>query len=266
MRKFLLWLLLALPGPALAQITPGGGVVIGSPISGSCTNNYNLFNNSGVVGCQANGGGGITIGTTAITSGTTTRVLYDNAGVVGEYTISGSGNVAMTTSPVFTTPTLGVAAGTSLALNSCTISTHVFCAAGSMLFDVTAAMNFGNTNLSITANAGQQFVIKTNGTNLATFRYDHGLVLDSSQPYGFGASTATSTPDTKLVRDAAAILGVRGASTTTAAAMSFYTYGASPPAAPGASIARLYADTSGGKIRLMAIFPSGAAQQIAIEP
>ena len=50
---------------------------------------------------------GITIGTTAIAGGTTTRVLFDNAGVVGEYAISGTGNVAMTTSPSFTTPALG---------------------------------------------------------------------------------------------------------------------------------------------------------------
>lgn len=50
---------------------------------------------------------GLTIGTTTITSGTTTKVLYNNAGVVGEYTISGTGNVAMTTSPTFTTPALG---------------------------------------------------------------------------------------------------------------------------------------------------------------
>jgi hypothetical protein len=49
----------------------------------------------------------LTVGTTTIASGTTTRVLFDNAGVLGEYTISGSGNVAMTTSPVFTTPALG---------------------------------------------------------------------------------------------------------------------------------------------------------------
>lgn len=53
------------------------------------------------------GAAGLTVGTTTITSGTTTRVLYDNAGVLGEYAVSGSGNVAMTTSPTFTTPALG---------------------------------------------------------------------------------------------------------------------------------------------------------------
>lgn len=53
------------------------------------------------------GSSGVTVATTTITGGTTTRVLYDNAGVVGEYAISGTGNVAMTTSPAFTTPNLG---------------------------------------------------------------------------------------------------------------------------------------------------------------
>lgn len=53
------------------------------------------------------GSGGITVGTTTIASGTNNRILYNNNGVVGEYTISGMGNVAMTTSPTFTTPALG---------------------------------------------------------------------------------------------------------------------------------------------------------------
>ena len=56
----------------------------------------------------------LTVGSSAISSGTTTRVLYDNAGVLGEYSISGTGSVAMTTSPTFVTPTLGVASATSL--------------------------------------------------------------------------------------------------------------------------------------------------------
>lgn len=60
------------------------------------------------------GGGGLTVGTTTITSGTTTKVLFDNAGILGEYTISGTGNVAMTNSPVFTTPILGAATYTTL--------------------------------------------------------------------------------------------------------------------------------------------------------
>lgn len=75
-------------------------------------------NTSGVVtgtgsDCGA-GGSGLTVGSTSIASGTNTKVLFNNSGVLGEYTISGSGNVAMTTSPSFTTPTLGVASATTI--------------------------------------------------------------------------------------------------------------------------------------------------------
>jgi hypothetical protein len=39
------------------------------------------------------------------------------------------------------------------------------------------------------------------------------------------------------------------------------------PAAPSANTVRIYAEDNGaGKTRLMALFPTGAAQQLAIEP
>ena len=60
-----------------------------------------------IVGSVGGGSGDIEVGVTEITSGTNTRVLYNNSGVVGDYSISGTGNVAMTTSPTFTTPALG---------------------------------------------------------------------------------------------------------------------------------------------------------------
>lgn len=78
--------------------------------------------------------------------------------------------------------------------------------------------------------------------------------------------TLGGSNDISFRRAAAGIAQLRGSTSTTPAAWELYTYGGSPPSAPGASLARLYADTSGGKIRLMVIFPSGAAQQIAIEP
>ncbi len=66
---------------------------------------------------------GLTVGTTTIASGTNTRVLYNNSGTLGEYTVSGSGNVAMTTSPVFTTPNIGSATG-SISGNAATVTTN----------------------------------------------------------------------------------------------------------------------------------------------
>jgi hypothetical protein len=72
---------------------------------------------------MGSGGSGLTIGSSTITSGTNTRVLYNNSGVLGEYAISGSGNVAMTTSPVFTTPNIGTATG-SITGNAATVTTN----------------------------------------------------------------------------------------------------------------------------------------------
>lgn len=78
-----------------ATVTNGGGGTADVLISASATS--------------------ITVGTTTVASGTNTRILYDNSGVLGEYTITGTGTVvAMKTSPAFTTPNIGVAAGTSL--------------------------------------------------------------------------------------------------------------------------------------------------------
>jgi hypothetical protein len=72
------------------------------------------------------GGSGLTVGTSTITSGTNTRVLYNNAGTLGEYTVSGSGNVAMTTSPTFTTPILGTpTSGTATNLTGLPLTTGV---------------------------------------------------------------------------------------------------------------------------------------------
>jgi hypothetical protein len=71
-------------------ITAPGGVTIGAAVTGSCTSGYNIYNNSGVIGCQANGGGGGTVtsvglsdsnstltigGTPVTTSGTLTATL-----------------------------------------------------------------------------------------------------------------------------------------------------------------------------------------------
>jgi hypothetical protein len=67
---------------------------------------------------SSGGAAAIAVGTSTVTGGTSTRILFDNVGIVGEYTISGTGNVAMTTSPAFTTPALGTP--TAGVLTSCT--------------------------------------------------------------------------------------------------------------------------------------------------
>lgn len=90
---------------------------------------------------------GITIGTTTITSGTNTRILYNNAGVVGEYTLTGTGTVvAMQTSPVFTTPSLGVATATSINGLTITSSTGTFTLTNAKTLSVTNTLTLSGTD------------------------------------------------------------------------------------------------------------------------
>jgi len=73
-----------------------------------------------------------------------------------------------------------------------------------------------------------------------------------------------STLDTAFARSAAGVIVATNASTG-GAALEFREQTA--PAAPGANCVRVYAvDNGAGKTQLMALFASGAAQQIAIEP
>ena len=129
--------------------------------------------------------------------------------------------------------------------------------------NVAVNLGGGNTGVFTVGNTATGIMLGYNGANDGA----SGVLIGSAARFAFTSGIAYGgASDVSLFRDAAGIMGLRGSSTASPGAMSFYTYGASPPAAPGASIVRLYADTSGGKIRLMAIFPSGAAQQIAIEP
>lgn len=82
--------------------------------TGTATFNLAVTSSGDVIEVATGGGSGITIGTTTVTGGSNTNILYNNSGLVGEYTISGTGSVAMTTSPSFTTPALGVPSSATL--------------------------------------------------------------------------------------------------------------------------------------------------------
>ncbi|CAN7372704.1 hypothetical protein LJR220_003321 [Bradyrhizobium sp. LjRoot220] len=141
------------------------GPTIGSPIITTAFTATGLVKNSDLVSASTtvNGqtctlgstctisatAGTITVGTTLVASGSTTRILYNNAGTLGEYTITGTGTVvAMQTSPVFTTPNIGVATGTSLALGTCTLGTDVACIGAGANTTVTIGLS-GTTTLKI---------------------------------------------------------------------------------------------------------------------
>lgn len=108
---------------------------------------------------NSSGSSGLTVGTTTITGGTSTRILYDNAGVLGEYTLTGSGTVAvMQTSPSLITPALGVATGTSIALNGATLGTDKLAVTGTTTLNgavtATGINSITNTTDSTTTTSG----------------------------------------------------------------------------------------------------------------
>lgn len=102
--------------------------------------------------------GSIVVGTTTITSGANTRILYDNNGTLGEYTITGSGTVvAMQTSPVFTTPNIGVATATSVNGLTITTSTGTLTIANGKTLTANASTTFAGTD-------GKTLTISNSGT------------------------------------------------------------------------------------------------------
>jgi hypothetical protein len=71
--------------------------------------------------------------------------------------------------------------------------------------------------------------------------------------------------DLALTRITAGVLGITATGSTTGAALEMREQTA--PSAPSTNNVRIYAEDNGsGKTRLMALFATGAAQQIAIEP
>lgn len=98
----------------------------------------------------------------------------------------------------------------------------------------------------------------------------NGMKVKNNSFIGFASASSSvnassASPDTAFYRTAAGIMAVRGSNTSTGAAIEFIEQTA--PSAGASNTVRIYAEDNGsGKTRLMALFPTGAAQQIAIEP
>jgi hypothetical protein len=155
----------------------------------------------------------LVVGTTTITSGTNGRVLYDNSGTLGEMTTTGSGTVlALATSPVLVTPTLGVATATTINGNTFTTGTYTLTGQagktltfnGSITLTGTDAQTytFPTTTATIArTDAAQTFTgVQTfssapvigsiTNTGLLTLPTVAGTVMQ----YSYSSSAATATP------------------------------------------------------------------------
>lgn len=158
---------------------------------------------------------GIVVGTTTVTSGTSTRVLFNNAGVVGEYVISGSGNVAMTTSPVFTTPSLGVATATSVNGLTITSSTGTLTIANGKTLTVSNSGTLAGGDAFVLAIAAAKTLTVSNtltftGTDSSSVAFGAGgtvLYTASTIPLTVGTTTITSGTNTRILYNNSGVLG-----------------------------------------------------------
>jgi len=105
----------------------------------------------------------------------------------------------------------------------------------------------------------------TNSTGIGSSVVNPGINFGQAAGVFWTNDIPASWPDIWLHRVTTSILGLKASSATTGAALEMHEMTA--PAAPSSNRARIYAEDNGaGKTRLMVCFPSGAAQQIAIEP
>ena len=118
-----------------------------------------------------------------IVGGANTDVLYNNNGFIGQYTVSGSNSVAMTTSPTFTTPTLGAATATSLNGNTFTTGTYTLTGTAGK------TLNFTNT-LTISGTDSTTMTFPATSTTVAGL----GIAQTFSAANIFSVNGAASTP------------------------------------------------------------------------
>jgi hypothetical protein len=184
-------------------------------------------------------GGGMSIGGT-VTSGTTNNLLYvasgpvlgqiaavnsavlstNGSGVPSESTTLPSGLAA--TNLALTTPTLGVAAGTSLALGGCTIGTDKLCVTGTSTFNngvvfggsAPATFNGTVTLNGLTTISGNSLVFSGSGVTASAWTTNGVLIKAAPQ-------TMTDTSSSGTV--AAAYTNVFGGDTIAASSAAVYT-------------------------------------------
>ena len=128
-------------------------------------------------------------------------------------------------------------------------------------------LNLGTADTGIWQEAAGQWSFVFSGVRRVVNDYSNNCVrVDSAGQFTWSntSTNPTATNDVGLGRSAAGVLKITN-SGSGAGALEMQEMTA--PSAPATNNVRIYAEDNGsGKTRLMALFPTGAAQQIAIEP
>lgn len=174
--------------PVAGTAAPSGLFAVAASINGGAYSDIMTLTTGGVltvtscVGCSA----GLVVGTTAVASGSSGNVLYNNAGVLGEMTTTGSGTVlALATSPVFVTPTIGVATATSLNkivfTAPATGSTFTLIDGKTFTVNKTISLNAGDDTGVYTLPTGTKTLLATDGVGTSLTGIPYTLTGTTSQ-------------------------------------------------------------------------------------
>jgi hypothetical protein len=180
----------------------GGGLALSVITSGTNEN----------VTFDAAGSGTITIagtstGAITLTRATTLSAALTYGGVTLSNSVTGTGSMVLSTGASLVTPAIGVATGTSLALNGCTLSANAFCATGTAAISSTLT-SAAHTVTSASANA---LAVGLNGSTNPALQVDAstassatGLKIKSAAAAGgLALSVITSGTNDNLTLDAA---------------------------------------------------------------
>lgn len=177
MIKIILFLILFINSAFAQTIESSGSITINAPINGICMSGYNIYNNNGVIGCQADAGTGTVTNVSVVTANgisasvanpTTTPALTFTLGAITPTTVNGvtipttSDTVALLgTAQTFTAANNFSAAGSlsvpTLAFGNCGTNCGILApATGQLQFTVAgaAALDYGITNAGSWSFAG----------------------------------------------------------------------------------------------------------------
>lgn len=166
----------------------------------------------------------------------------------------------------------GRVTNTSSGANSCLID--VGTVAGGALFKVgkDAVMQINGDTLGTISRRSDVNMLMLQATGNGLYGvigighgHNPGINISSAYHLAWTNDTPAGTRDITLMRVAASVLGLTATGSTGGATLEMREQTA--PSAPGANCVRFYLEDNGaGKSRVMALFSSGAAQQIAIQP
>lgn len=204
-----------------------------------------------------------------LTGGTMTgQLILQNASATGAVNVSPTWNNAGTDFAGIYSRVTNTASGA----NSCLID--VGTVAGGALFKVgkDAVMQINGDTLGTIARRSDVNMLMLQATGSGLYgvigighSHNPGINISSAYHLAWTNDTPASARDITLMRVAASVLGLTATGSTGGATLEMREQTA--PSAPGANCVRFYLEDNGaGKSRVMALFSSGAAQQIAIQP